>query len=179
VPIRARRSRNVRVTLVRHGPAEDRDPVRWPDDDQRPLTSKGQLQTRRAARGLARVAPPVRRMASSEAERALATARIVRSTLAPTPRLETWPELAPGGLPEPIFDRLRRVAGSEGVLLVGHEPTLAEFVGMAIAGDGVSSIHFTKGGAACLEFPDGVKPGAGRLVWLLTRKQLADERGRP
>jgi phosphohistidine phosphatase len=174
-----RRPRKLRVTLVRHGPAEDRDPVRWPDDDRRPLSVKGQSQTRRAAKGLARVAIPVRRLASSEAERALATARLVQASLAPTPRLETWPELAPGGLPEPIFERLQRIPPSGGVLLVGHEPTLAEFVGMAIAGDGISSVHFTKGGAACLEFPDGVRPGAGRLVWLLTRKQLADERGRP
>jgi phosphohistidine phosphatase len=174
-----RKGRNLRVMIVRHGPAEDRDPVKWPDDDRRPLTSKGLGQTRRAAKGLARVAPPVRRLASSEAERALATAKLVRESLAGSPPVETWPELAPGGLPEPIFDRLQRTARSGGVLLVGHEPTLAEFVGMAIAGDGVSVVHLTKGGAACLEFPDGVKPGAGRLVWLLTRKQLAGERARP
>jgi len=167
--------RNVRIVLVRHGPAEERDPVRWPNDDRRPLTSKGRSQTRRAAKGLARVTPPVHRMASSAAERAVDTAEMVRHALDDAPKLETWPELAPGNLPQVILNRLRRsVRPGQDLLLVGHEPTLAEFVGLALVGDGVPVVHLTKGGAACLEFPHGVKPGAGRLVWLLTRKQLAD-----
>jgi len=170
------RERNVRVVLVRHGPAEQRDPVRWPNDERRPLTTKGRSQTRRAAKGLARVTDSVDRVATSAASRAVDTARMVRSALDDPPDLETWPELAPGNLPEVVLHRLRRSArpGQE-LVLVGHEPTLAEFVGLALTGDGVAVVHLTKGGAACLEFPGGVKPGAGRLVWLLTRKQLADE----
>ncbi len=166
--------RNVRVVVVRHGPAEPRDPARWPNDDRRPLTVKGRTQTRRAARGLARVAEPVDRLVTSAADRAAKTAEIVAKQLASAPTVETWPELAPGNLPEPIFARLRRSArpGQE-VVLVGHEPTLAEFVGMALVGDGISVVHLTRGGAACIEFPGRVRPGAGRLVWLLTRKQLA------
>jgi hypothetical protein len=44
---------------------------------------------------------------------------------------------------------------------------------MALVGDGISVVRLTRGGAACLDFPGGVAPGAGRLVWLFTRKQLA------
>ncbi len=160
--------------VVRHGPAEPRDPARWPNDDRRPLTSKGRSQTRRAARGLARIAAPASRLVTSAADRATKTAELVAGALPAAPRLETWPELAPGNLPDPIFHRLRRSArAGEEVILVGHEPTLAEFVGMALVGDGVSVVHLTRGGAACVDFPGGVKPGAGRLVWLFTRKQLS------
>jgi len=168
--------KNVRVVVVRHGPAEDRDPIRWPNDERRPLTEKGRVQTRRAAKGLARVADPVHRLASSAADRAMATAEMVRQALDDPPSLERWPELAPGNLADPLFVRLRKSArpGQE-VVLVGHDPTLAEFVGLALTGDGVPLVRLTKGGAACLEFPGSVKPGAARLVWLLTRKQLADE----
>jgi phosphohistidine phosphatase len=166
------------VVLIRHGPAEDRDPVRWPDDSLRPLTPKGRQQTRRAARGLAKMIPGVARIASSTADRAVSTAKLVLGALPDPPQLETWPELGPGNLPNMLFDRLSRsTRRSQDVALVGHEPTLAEFVGMAIVGDGVSVVHLTKGGAACLEFPAGVRPGTGRLLWLLTRKQLADEAG--
>jgi len=173
---RTRSSRNVRVVVIRHGPAEDRDPVRWPDDSLRPLTPKGKQQTRRAARGLARMIASVDRIASSAADRAVSTAKIVRGVLPDPPQLETWPELGPGNLPNMLFDRLNRTARrAHEVAIVGHEPTLDEFVGMAIVGDGVSVVHLTKGGAACLEFPGEVRPGAGRLMWLLTRKQLADE----
>ncbi|HYA57136.1 MAG TPA: histidine phosphatase family protein [Thermoplasmata archaeon] len=168
-------TKSVRVVVFRHGPAEDRDPVRWPNDERRPLTSKGRSQTRRAAKGLARVTDPVSRVASSAADRAVSSAQMVRAALDDPPKLETWPELAPGNLPSPIFDRLKRcVRSGEEVLLVGHEPTLAEFVGLALTGDGAPVVRLTKGGAACLEFPVGVRPGGGRLVWLLTRKQLAD-----
>lgn len=159
---------------MRHGPAEARDPARWPNDDRRPLTAKGRSQTRRAAKGLARIVSPADRLVSSEADRAAATATIVADHLPRPPKLETWAELAPGNLPDPIFDRLRRsVRPGQEVVLVGHEPTLAEFVGMALVGDGISVVRLTRGGAACLDFPGGVKPGAGRLVWLFTRKQLA------
>lgn len=170
----SRPPRSVRVVVVRHGPAEPRDPARWPNDDRRPLTNKGRSQTRRAARGLARITAPVDRLVTSEADRAVKTAEIVAGELTTAPRLETWPELAPGNLPDPIFDRLRRsVRPGQEVVLVGHEPTLAEFVGMALVGDGISVVRLTRGGAACLDFAGGVKPGSGRLVWLFTRKQLA------
>jgi len=171
-PASARKT--IRVVVVRHGPAEPRDPARWPNDDRRPLTGKGRNQTRRAARGLAQITSPVDRLVTSTADRALRTAEIVARELSSSPRLETWPELAPGNLPDPIFDRLRRsVHPGQEVVLVGHEPTLAEFVGMALIGDGISVVRLTRGGAACLDFPGGVKPGAGRLVWLFTRKQLS------
>ena len=106
------------------------------------------------------------------------TAELIHRELQKTPDPETWEELAPGNLSTPIFDRIRRsVRAHETLLIVGHEPTLAEFVGEALTGEGLSVVRLTKGGAVCLEFSNSVKPGAGRLVWLLTRKQLAAERG--
>jgi len=179
VPRKHDPSKNIRVIAVRHGPAEVRDPARWPDDDQRPLTRKGETETRRAARGLAHVVRSADRLATSNADRALRTAELIRKELEEAPVPETWEELAPGNLSTPIFDRIRRSARAhETVLLVGHEPTLAEFVGEALTGEGLSVVHLTKGGAVCLEFSNSVRPGAGRLVWLLTRKQLAAKKRR-
>jgi phosphohistidine phosphatase len=177
MPRPSRSPRNVRVVVVRHGPAEDRNPVRWPDDDRRPLTPKGVSQTRRAAKGLARLVLPADRIATSAATRALATAELVQQNLGDSPRMEEWEELAAGRLAAPIFDRLRRsVRTGQEIVLVGHEPTLAEFVGLALSGDGVPVVRLGKAGAACLEFPASVGPGTGRLVWLLTRKQLSEVR---
>ncbi len=170
--------KSVRVVVVRHGPAELRDPGRWPNDDVRPLSRRGVTQTKRAARGLARLASPVDRLATSVAQRASNTAEIVAHALSSPVKLETWPELAPGNFPAPLFDRLNRSARpGEEVVLVGHAPTLPEFLGMAVHGSDLSVVHLTKGGAACLEFPDGVRPGAGHLLWVLTRKQLSKDEG--
>ncbi len=165
------------VVVMRHGPAEARDAARWPDDAKRPLRPKGVTQTRRAARGLVRHLERVDRLASSAAVRARKTAELLRGELDPEPPLETWPELATGERAQPILDRLAAEARArETVVLVGHEPTLAEFVGLALVGEGVSVVRLTKAGAVLLEFPAAVRPGAARLVWALTRKQLAAAR---
>ena len=163
-----------RVVVFRHGPAEVQDPARWPDDGLRPLSRKGSQQTRRVARGLVRLLDSISCLATSPAVRARRTAEILGEKLTPPRRPELWPELDAGRLAAPIFPRLRlEVRPNRTVVLVGHEPTLAEFVGLALTGEGVSFARLTKGGAACLEFPRAVRPGSARLLWLLTRRQLA------
>ncbi len=169
--------RGVRVVLFRHGPAESRDPARWPDDGRRPLTEKGREETGRAARGLARLAAPVGRILSSPAERAVATAAVLRDALGRDREVEEWEELASGRLAAPILERLGRTArDGETVVLVGHDPTLTEFAGLALVGEGIAVLSLAKGGAGLLEFPASLVAGGGRLAWLLTRKQLSDVR---
>ena len=164
----------VRVIVVRHGPAETRDPRRWPDDAQRPLSTKGLQQTKRVARHLGRMCGPVAHLASRPALPARRTAELIGEAVAPPRRVELWPELQSDRSASPIFARLARtVRSNQQTILVGHEPTLAEFVGIALTGEGVAITHLSKGGAAALEFPSAMRPGAARLLWLLTRKQLA------
>jgi phosphohistidine phosphatase SixA len=166
--------RAVRVVVVRHGPATLRDPSRWPDDALRPLTPKGAAQTRKAVQGLVRYLDPPIRLASSPAVRCRVTSEYLRSSLEPPPRLEYWDHLAPGKLASPLFEHLASAARSrQEIVLVGHEPTLAEFVGLALTGEGTPFARLGKPSAACLEFPSKVRPGAAQLRWLLTRKQLA------
>ncbi len=127
---------------------------------------------------MARLAGPVDRIVTSAADRAIATARLVQGSLDHPVRVETWKELGSGRLAAPILDRLRlSIRTGQEVVLVGHEPTLAEFVGLALSGDGQSLVHFAKGGAACIEFPATLRPAGARLLWLLTRKQLSAVRG--
>lgn len=171
-------SRNARIVVLRHGPAEVRNPARWPDDGLRPLSKKGTQQTRRVARGLARQCDGVSVVATSPALRARQTAEILGRTLEPARRPQLWSELDAGTLAAGLFPRLRRAtAANETLVIVGHDPTLAEFIGLALAGEGIGFARLTKGGAACLEFPRAVRPGSARLLWLLTRKQLAGADG--
>ncbi len=164
----------VRLVVVRHGPATERDPVRWPDDARRPLTPEGAAQTRRAAKGLARYVGKVDRLVTSGAVRCRATAQLLRLALKDPPGVEVWRELGPGQLAPPILTRLARTARSgQQVLVVGHDPTLTELLGIALIGEGTPFVRMGKGAAVCLEFPRGVRPGAGVLRWLATRKQLS------
>ncbi|HEV2428364.1 MAG TPA: histidine phosphatase family protein [Thermoplasmata archaeon] len=161
------------VYLVRHGPAATRDPARWPDDRRRPLTAAGAREAREAARGFATLAEGVDRIATSPYERTRATAEILRACLGGTGRPTAWEELSSGAPSPPILERLaRRPSGAGAIVLVGHEPTLGEFLGCALTGEAVPIARLTKSGAASLSFPRRVAPGAGKLDWLLTRKQL-------
>ncbi len=167
-------ARGFRLVVFRHGPAEEVDPLKWPDDDQRPLSADGKTEVTRAARGLAELLGAVDRIATSPAVRASATAELLREALEPPAKTETWAELAPGSPPEPILSRAGHLARvGRDLVVVGHAPTLPGLVGYAILGDPVPFVRLARGGAACLEFAAGVRPGAGILAWLLTRKQLS------
>ncbi len=118
--------------------------------------------------------PAIDRLISSGASRALETARLLAKALPGRTTIQIWPELDPSHPPAPVLERLGRTAGpDEVVVLVGHEPALSELVGLALVGDAVSFVRIAKAGAACLEFPRRLRPGAARLLWLLSRKQLA------
>lgn len=163
----------MRLVLFRHGPAEDNDPKRWPDDDERPLTRDGLAATRGAARGLVRVVGGLDHLVTSPAVRAFTTAEIVRHELEEPPKLETWRELAPGGAAAPVLERVRRATKlRDSVVLVGHEPTLGELAGLSVFGEAVSAVRLARAGAVALEFGQSVTPGGAHLEWLLTRKQL-------
>jgi phosphohistidine phosphatase len=167
-------SHGLRIVVLRHGPAETRDPARWPDDELRPLSRKGTDQTRRVARGLAGMVDRVTCLASSPAIRAIRTAELLGRALDPPRRPTPWPELDVGRPAASIFPRLRQeIRRDRTVVLVGHEPALAEFVGLALTGEVVALARLTKGGAACIEFARTVRPGSAHLQWLLTRRQLA------
>jgi len=164
----------VHLVLVRHGPAEDRDPVRWPNDRLRPLSAKGSRQTRQVADGLVGLLDGVARVASGPALRSRRTAEMVGTALDPPREVELWPELDLDMPAAPILARVRReLRVRQTAVLVGHDPVLAELIGLALTGEDAAVAKLTKGGAAALEFPASVRPGSARLLWLLTRKQLS------
>lgn len=168
------RVHQARVVVVRHGPAEVRDPARWPDDRLRPLSEDGARQTRRVAAALGELLGKASFVASGPALRTRRTAELIGRALDPPRRVALWPELDLGGPADAILGRLARsLHGSAQGVVVGHDPVLAELIGLALTGDGVALARLTKGGAACVEFPVAIRPGSGRLLWLLTRKQLA------
>jgi phosphohistidine phosphatase len=163
----------MRLVLFRHGPAEDQDPKRWPDDEERPLTRDGFGETRRAAQGLVRIVGTPEHLITSPAVRAYATAELLRRTLDDPPKLTPWKELAPGAAAAPVLDRVRRSTKlRESAILIGHEPTLGELGGLSLMGEAISLVRLARAGALCLEFSQSVTPGGARLEWLLTRKQL-------
>jgi phosphohistidine phosphatase len=159
--------------IVRHGPAAQRNPKRWNNDDERPLTPNGARATRKAARGLSKIIDPVDRLFSSPAARARRTAEIVREEIEDPPEIELLEELEPGAPAPAILAKIHATARPRSRwIVVGHEPTLGELVGLSVMGEAVSPLRLTKGGMVELEFPREMVPGGARINWVLTRKQL-------
>ncbi|MCI4356759.1 MAG: histidine phosphatase family protein [Thermoplasmata archaeon] len=163
----------MRLVVVRHGPAESRDPGRWPEDVHRPLTREGRRTTKAAAEGVAVLEPDARTIVTSSAARARSTAAILRGPLG-APRPAEWAELAPDAPAAPVLERLARHHEPKStVVVVGHEPQLGELIGLSLTGEAISVTRLSRAGAAAISFPRAVRSGAGVLDWRLDRTALS------
>ena len=161
----------MRVVLFRHGPAGERDAARWPDDQLRPLTERGQDRTRLAARGLARLNGRARAIWTSPLIRAAQTAEALRDAFK-LDDVHVAEPLKPGGSWREMIEHLQRSRVAAGtIVLVGHEPDLGKFAGSLVFG-APRALPLKKAGACAIDFEGPIEAGGGRLVWLLTPKLL-------
>lgn len=157
--------------LVRHAVAAERDPDRWPDDRERPLTPAGMTKFRAVARGLARIAPEIETVWASPLRRCWQTAELLHSDAGwPAPR--ACEALEPDRHPKEILAQLARAAHGAPVALVGHAPNLDQLIALLLDGpDGEPHFALRKGGVACIDL-EPAAPGQGALSWLATPKLL-------
>lgn len=163
----------MRLLIIRHGKAEELSGrgVSRVRDAARRLTEAGRRDTRRAAKGLVRIAPVPDVLAASPLPRAHETARIVARAF----RCEqpvTLAALAPGGSRKRLCDWLAAQPVDATVAVVGHEPDLSRLAGWLVASRPSSIIVLKKAGACLVEFDGHARAGAGVLAWLHTPAQL-------
>jgi|SRR5699024_8219870 len=163
------------VLICRHGDAlspEQTDTMRL-SDDERPLTDKGRRQTRAAAAGLRHLLGEDRigHVLVSPLLRARQTAEILRDYL-DDPVTDESEALTPAAGVEAVDAALHACAGTERLLLVGHEPDLALWLSWSLTRKHERVTKFSKNGAALVDFPGVAEGGTGTLRWLLTGAQL-------
>ena len=163
----------MKLLLVRHGVAEDRDEFAksGAPDEQRPLTRKGRKQMKRAARGLAELVGEVHVLASSPLTRAQQTAEVIAAAFDDAP-ISLVDALRPEQPFEAFMEWLRLTDDADVVVAVGHEPHLSGLAGWLLGSGAHPPFEFKKGGAALIEFDHALQPGAARLRWLLEPGQL-------
>jgi phosphohistidine phosphatase len=168
------------VILFRHGPAGRADPERWPTDVDRPLTPRGTVRTRAAARGLAGASNGVSIILTSPYVRALGTARIAGETLGVS-TVETLEALSVGRGPRGVFTALSKLQPDLTVMLVGHEPDLGMLAATMLGW--TRALPLKKAGACAIEFEDVPRPGTGHLLWYMSPRLLRQlgrgKKGRP
>lgn len=155
------------VLLVRHAVASERDSTKWPDDRDRPITSKGAERFRAVSHALASLVPRVDGVWSSSLRRAWQTAEILEDEADwPTPRESE--SLEPGASPDQIVSFLQTHKDEKTIALVGHEPSLSAIASHLLTHDSDRlRLEMKKGGALLLRFDGEISAGTATLIWLL------------
>ena len=163
----------MRLFLLRHAVAAARDPRRYPKDLDRPLTREGSRKMAQAARGMKNLGLAFDLILTSPLARARETARIVASGLRPRAPIKPLAALSPGGDPAAVTAAASSLSEVRRLLLVGHEPDLSRLAGFLVLGKDIGFPHeFKKGGICRIDFQGEVRPGEGRLMYLLPPKVL-------
>jgi phosphohistidine phosphatase len=158
----------VDLILVRHAIAEERDPTRWPDDAQRPLSKLGRKRFGRGARGLGRLAGPMEVVLSSPYVRAWDTAMLLHKEagwMVPLAR----DELTEGSAGTSM-NLLREYAYADTLALVGHQPDLGRLLSLLLRQVN-TEVEIKKGAAVCVRLHT-LDPLHAELLWLLPPRAL-------
>src|SRR5436190_6135631 len=119
--------------IVRHALAYEHDPMRWPDDRDRPLMAKGVRRFRRLVRLLRATTPAADVVLSSPLVRAWQTAEVLEDAGA-WPAPQACAALEPGTPPDTALAALEPYLARDRVAVVGHEPDLHVLVGYLLTG---------------------------------------------
>ena len=162
--------------VLRHGLADRRSRVKYPDDSERPLTRKGVRRLRRQVRGMNAIRLRPELVVSSPLVRAMQTAEVVLEGVRGVGPLEVSEALAPWSDPRDILMELDDEKGPDlrSVMVVGHEPHLSRLVSLVATGSDDSIIRLKKGTLCRLRtHPLAFDGRRGRIEWSMTPRQMA------
>ena len=120
-------------------------------DAKRGLIKEGKEQCMLMARVLSAVKAPIDVIVSSPLKRALQTAQFVGTELGYDAKVEISPALGLNASFADFQDLLAKYADREGVLAVGHNPNLFQFLGRLTSGNGGASIRMRKASIARID----------------------------
>ncbi len=162
----------MRLLLIRHAHAGDRDPEQWPDDRDRPLTDKGRKTHRKVSRALGKLDLVPAKVLTSPWLRAAQTADVMVQELGLRAPAITIDALAT----EPDLARLADDIGDPGpdavVALVGHSPWIEDLAALLLTdATGGLRLDYPKSGVMEIEL-ERVAKGAGVLRFFLRPRMV-------
>ncbi len=138
-----------RLYILRHGIAVPSGSPDFPDDD-RPLTKKGEQRVLEIGHGLKHLGVKVDRIVTSPLPRAVRTAEIVARVLGDPDLLETAEILKVSESAASIAEWIA-TRSEDSLMIVGHNPSLSELVGLLAVGESNSTLcELRRGGMAAM-----------------------------
>jgi phosphohistidine phosphatase len=160
----------MRLYLVRHGIAVDRDDPDCPPDTERPLTPKGIKKSHDAATGLLALGVKPDAVLTSPWLRAVQTAEIFCEVIGfSSNKIIRTDSLKGTSTPTELLRELAKMKSKE-VMCFGHEPHLHLVIGQ-ILHTGARITELKKAGAAYLDM-ERISPPQGQLIALYPAKAL-------
>jgi len=154
------------VYLLRHASAGQPQPSSR-QDEKRPLDATGERQSRDVGRALAALEVEVDAIISSPLTRALQTAEIAAREFGHKQEIVTHEAMRPEASYDQFHDLLAQYSNSKSIMVVGHNPSITEFLLHMLCGNATCNcIELKKGALAKVEVDDG----KARLLWLMTPK---------
>ncbi len=132
-------------------------------DSKRGLVKEGKEQCMLMARMLSALKVQIDVIVSSPLKRAMQTAQFVGTELGYDAKVEVSEALLPSADFNAFQVMLGKYSGHEGLLAVGHNPVLFQFLGRLITGNGGAAIRMRKASIARVDL-DHHPP---RLQWLI------------
>jgi phosphohistidine phosphatase len=132
-------------------------------DAKRGLIKEGKEQCMLMARVLAALKAPIDVIVSSPLKRALQTAQLVGTELGYDAKVEISPALGLNAGYADFQNLLAKYADCEGILAVGHNPNVFQFLGRLVTGNGGAAIRMRKGSIVRVD----MERHPPRLQWLL------------
>ena len=133
-------------------------------DERRPLDQEGILQARYVGRMLASLDVQVEQIVSSPLTRALQTASLVANELAFEAEVQRDEALRPESEYAQFRAMTQRYRKVESIMVVGHNPSLTEFLAKSVGSpSGAAHIELKKGAVAKVD----MNGRSGLLEWLI------------
>jgi phosphohistidine phosphatase len=154
------------VYFLRHASAGNpkNDPKK---DEKRPLDAEGIEQCRLMGRALSALEVQVDAILSSPLKRATQTASLVGNEMGHDGKLELTPALRPEASYSDFRALMEKNVKYEAIMVVGHNPTLSDFLSRLIGARG-AAVDLKKGAVAKADLGHG----SAALQWCLTPKAV-------
>jgi phosphohistidine phosphatase len=161
----------MRLYIVRHGIAIDRDDPKSPADPERYLMEEGIKKTKQIAKGIAGMGATADLLVSSPYVRAMQTAELFADALDyPKQKIRQSNALLPGADPARLFQELAKQKESESVFCFGHAPQLDRLIAEAL-GLKHQVTALKKSGVALIDLQRVSSP-SGLLEWIAVPKMF-------
>lgn len=167
----------MKLYILRHGDAGVRGDSAYPNDDERPLSSKGIKRTEELARQLKRWKIEFDVIMTSPLVRARETAEIVARGLREKDLVVLSEQLAPSGdLTKLVQEVNAMLPTPQSVLWVGHEPSLGHIISRLCTSHADLALTLKKGGLCRLDIETLRTERCAYLEWLLAPGVIESKR---